>query len=101
MNKPTPLYRSPAFWTLAVVATCFVASPALAAGTADIQSFVDNIKSWLTGTIAKSVSVIAVAVCGYRFFTGRASAGPLIAVLAGIMLIFGASWVLDQVTGGS
>jgi type IV secretion system protein VirB2 len=46
------------------------------------------------------VAVIAVAVCGYRFFSGRASAGPLIAVIGGICLIFGASWVLQQITGG-
>ncbi|WP_267382232.1 MULTISPECIES: TrbC/VirB2 family protein [unclassified Sphingomonas] len=92
--------RSPAFWALAIVATLTLTSPAMAQGTTDIQGFVDNIKGWLTGSIAKSVAVIAVAVCGYRFFSGRASAGPLVAVIGGICLIFGASWVLTQITGG-
>ena len=91
--------RSPAFWALAIVAAMTLSSPAMAQST-DIQGFVDNIKSWLTGSVAKSVAVIAVAVCGYRFFSGRASAGPLVAVIGGICLIFGASWVLTQITGG-
>ncbi|WP_174291042.1 TrbC/VirB2 family protein [Sphingomonas bacterium] len=91
--------RSPAFWALAIVAATTLSSPAMAQST-DIQGFVDNIKSWLTGSVAKSVAVIAVAVCGYRFFSGRASAGPLVAVIGGICLIFGASWVLTQITGG-
>lgn len=71
------------------------------ASGASIQTFADNIKSFLTGAFAKTAAVIAVAVTGFRFFTGRASAGPLLAVLGGIFLIFGATWVLDQVTGGS
>ena len=93
-------FRSPTFWVVAIVAALTISSPAMAQGTTDIQGFVDNIKSWLTGSIAKSVAVIAVAVCGYRFFSGRASAGPLVAVIGGICLIFGASWVLTQITGG-
>ena len=92
--------RHAACWALVIVAAMTFSSPATAQGTTDIQGFVDNIKGWLTGNIAKSAAVIAVAVCGYRFFHGRASAGPLVAVIGGICLIFGSSWVLDQITGG-
>ena len=100
MNRIDPkALRRPAFWALAIAAALTVSTPAMAQST-DIQGFVDNIKGWLTGSIAKSVAVIAVAVCGYRFFSGRASAGPLVAVIGGICLIFGASWVLQQITGG-
>lgn len=99
-DVPRSTLRQPALWAIAAIAVLTIATPAMAAGTADIQSFVDNIKGWLTGSIAKSVAVIAVAVCGYRFFSGRASAGPLVAVIGGICLIFGASWVLEQITGG-
>lgn len=82
---------------VAVVASCLVAAPAYAQGTGDVQGFVDSIKEFVTGTFAKSVAVIAIAVTGYRFFTGRASAGPLVAVIGGCFLIFGASWLLDQI----
>lgn len=85
---------------IAIVATFLIAEPAFAQGTGNIQSFADSIKSFVTGTFAKSVAVIAIAVTGYRFFTGRASAGPLIAVVGGCFLIFGASWFLDQIVGG-
>ncbi|NIJ09360.1 type IV secretion system protein VirB2 [Sphingomonas vulcanisoli] len=84
---------------IALIIAVTSASPAIAAGTADIQSFVDSIKDWLTGDLAKSVAVIAIAVTGYRFFTGRASAGPLIAVVGGIFLIFGSAWLLSKITG--
>jgi type IV secretory pathway VirB2 component (pilin) len=91
----------PVWLAAMIVVALFGASPALAAGTSDIQSFVDSIKDWLTGDLAKSVAVIAIAVTGYRFFTGRASAGPLIAVVGGIFLIFGSAWLLSKITGGS
>lgn len=93
------ILRQPSFWALVALVTLTSAEPAFAQ-TANIQSFVDNIKGWLTGSLAKSVAVIAVAVCGYRFFSGRASAAPLVAVLAGIALIFGADYVLTTMTGG-
>ena len=98
MSKPT---RSGAAVRLAAVGLTilFAATPALAAGTSDIQTFVDSIKDWLTGDLAKSVAVIAIAVTGYRFFTGRASAGPLLAVIGGVFLIFGSSWLLGKITG--
>jgi len=99
MSGKKSILRQPSFWALVALVTLTSTEPAFAQ-TANIQSFVDNIKSWLTGPLAKSVAVIAVAVCGYRFFTGRASAGPLIAVLAGIALIFGADYVLTTMTGG-
>ena len=99
MSGKKSILRQPSFWALVALVALTSTEPAFAQ-TANIQSFVDNIKSWLTGPLAKSVAVIAVAVCGYRFFTGRASAGPLIAVLAGIALIFGADYVLTTMTGG-
>ena len=98
-EKRKNVLRQPAFWGLVALVALTSTEPAFAQ-TANIQSFADNIKTWLTGTLAKSVAVIAVAVCGYRFFSGRASAGPLVAVLGGIALIFGAEYVLTTMTGG-
>jgi type IV secretory pathway VirB2 component (pilin) len=87
-------------FVIAATACCLITHPAFAQGTGNIQSFADSIKEFVTGTFAKSVAIIAIAVTGYRFFTGRASAGPLIAVVGGCFLIFGASWFLDQIVGG-
>jgi type IV secretory pathway VirB2 component (pilin) len=99
-DRPTPPNTAGALWILALaIGLISLPSPLWAQGTSDIQGFVDNIKSWLTGSLAKSAAVIALAVCGYRFFTGRASAGPLIAVIGGICLIWGADWVVSQITG--
>ncbi len=104
MNNGTlkPLRHQPMFWVLVACATVLIADPALAqsSGTGSIQSFADNVKAFLTGTFAKTVAVIALAATGFRFFTGRASAEPLLAVIGGIFLIFGATWLLNQTTGG-
>lgn len=81
---------------IALVAFCLVATPAYAQGTGDVQSFVDSVKDFITGTFAKSVAVCAIAFTGYRFFTGRAGYGPLLSVIAGCFIIFGAKWLLDQ-----
>ncbi len=99
MSGKKSILRQPAFWAMVALVTLTATEPAHAQ-TANIQSFADNIKSWLTGALAKSIAVIALAVCGYRFFSGRASAGPLVAVLGGIALIFGADYILNTMTGG-
>jgi type IV secretion system protein VirB2 len=71
-----------------------LATPANAA--IDLQSAIDSIKDFITGTFAKSAAVIALAFQGYRFYTGRASAGGLIAVIGGCFLIFGADWIMTK-----
>lgn len=75
--------------------------PAYAQSADGITSMAENIKTWLTGTFAKTIAVIAVVIVGFMFFTGRASLGLLATVIIGIFIVFSAQWIVDTITGGA
>ena len=91
---------------IAIIATALLISmllsdPAHAQGADGITSMAENIKTWLTGTFAKTIAVIAVVIVGFMFFTGRASLGLLVTVIVGIFIVFSAQWIVDTITGGA
>lgn len=91
---------------LALFVTVFAVSllltdPAYAQAADGVTSMAENIKTWLTGTFAKTIAVIAVVIVGFMFFTGRASLGLLVTVIVGIFIVFSAQWIVDTITGGA
>ncbi len=76
-----------------------MAEPAYAQAADGITSMAQNILSWLTGTFAKTISVIAVVIVGFMFFTGRASLPLLVTVIVGIFIVFSAEWIVETITG--
>lgn len=85
----------------AVLVSLVLTDPAYAQAADGITSMADNIKTWLTGTFAKTIAVIAVVIVGFMFFTGRASLGLLVTVIVGIFIVFSAQWIVDTITGGA
>jgi type IV secretory pathway VirB2 component (pilin) len=86
---------------LALLMVFGLSDPAHAQGADGITSMAENIKTWLTGTFAKTIAVIAVVIVGFMFFTGRASLGLLVTVIVGIFIVFSAQWIVDTITGGA
>ncbi len=106
-SKPwlTPRRRSLAQY-LALILAVFAISmlltdPAYAQAADGVTSMAENIKTWLTGSFAKTIAVIAVVIVGFMFFTGRASLGLLVTVIVGIFIVFSAQWIVDTITGGA
>ncbi|NIJ15319.1 TrbC/VirB2 family protein [Sphingobium vermicomposti] len=95
------LLRIAAIVGLAVLLSLLLSDPAHAQGADGITSMAENIKTWLTGTFAKTIAVIAVVIVGFMFFTGRASLGLLVTVIVGIFIVFSAQWIVDTITGGA
>lgn len=86
---------------MALLVSMVLSDPAHAQGADGITSMAENIKTWLTGTFAKTIAVIAVVIVGFMFFTGRASLGLLVTVIVGIFIVFSAQWIVDTITGGA
>ena len=101
----TPRRRSlaqhAAFLLAALAVTLLLTDPAYAQAADGVTSMAENIKTWLTGTFAKTIAVIAVVIVGFMFFTGRASLGLLVTVIVGIFIVFSAQWIVDTITGGA
>lgn len=92
-------YLALAVTVLAV--SLLLTDPAYAQAADGVTSMAENIKTWLTGTFAKTIAVIAVVIVGFMFFTGRASLGLLVTVIVGIFIVFSAQWIVDTITGGA
>ena len=84
-----------------VAVSLLLTGPAYAQAADGVTSMAENIKTWLTGTFAKTIAVIAVVIVGFMFFTGRASLGLLVTVIVGIFIVFSAQWIVDTITGGA
>ena len=54
---------------------------------------------FLTGGFARSMAIIGLAVCGFMAMMGRLPWGAALAVIGGIILVFGAAALVDEISG--
>ena len=77
--------------TLSTIATALVLSPQYAyAQLEPVENVAKTVQSFLTGGFARTAAIIAVAVIGYRWFSGRMELGRALTICGGIVLILGA-----------
>jgi len=84
----------------------FAPMTASADGTADnaiagVTSIADTIIDFMTGPIATAAGAIAIAVVGYRWFSGRMEMGKAVATVAGIVLVIGSVQIVNFIRSGS
>ncbi|MDD9900378.1 MAG: TrbC/VirB2 family protein [Alphaproteobacteria bacterium] len=60
-------------------------------------SFLTALSNLLTSTWARIIGIIAVAVLGFMYMLGRVSMQVTIAVVVGIVMVFGAPAIVDSV----
>lgn len=83
--------------TLAVAALL----PATAhAQLAPVDTAAQTILDFMTGVFATTAGAIAIAVVGYRWFTGRMEMGRALTIVAGIVLVLGAVQVVAFISAG-
>jgi type IV secretion system protein VirB2 len=83
---------------MGMVALLVLPELAFAAGPGETTA--QNVLNWLTGTIARSIATIAVVAVGYGCLKGRIEFERGIAVIAGIVFIFGAATVVNMASAG-
>ena len=64
-----------------------------------VQGVADMFVDFLTGTFARSMAIIGLAVCGFMAMMGRLPWSAAIAVIGGIILVFGAAALVDEISG--
>lgn len=87
---------------LLILAAAFAASPAYAQATGggDLGGFIQNIIDLLNSSIIRGLAVIAVIVTGVAWMFGHLDLRRAGTVVVGIIVIFGASTIVDLITGG-
>lgn len=96
--------RQASSFALAAVVIALFAEPACAqsvgGGGGNITSFLQNLVNLITGTAGKLISVLAICIVGIGALMGALSLRAAGGVILGVMLIFSASWIVEQIVGG-
>ena len=91
------------FFPAALILTAFLMllAPDLAWAQAldPVQGVADMFVDFLTGTFARSMAIIGLAVCGFMAMMGRLPWSAALAVIGGIILVFGAAALVDEISG--
>lgn len=66
-----------------------------------VESIANTILGFMTGPLATAAGAIAIAVVGYRWFSGRMEMGKAVATVAGIVLVIGSVQIVNFIRGGA
>ena len=69
-------------------------------GGASPATMVNNICTFILGTFGQSIAVLAIIGIGFLWMFGRASLGIIAGIVGGIVIMFGASYLGQTLTGG-
>ena len=94
---PRHHWSFPAVFLLLLYAALWPSGLALAQDLAPLTTVAENIATALTGTFATAVATIGMAACGFLAMSGRMPWGAAIAVIGGIILIFGAATLVEEI----
>jgi type IV secretory pathway VirB2 component (pilin) len=68
---------------------------------ASLLTFFNNIANLITGQVGQAVAILAIAYYGYTMMFGGHDRRHGFACIMGIMFVFGAAWIVGQITGNS
>mgnify|MGYP000421582101 CR=1 FL=1 len=93
--------------TLAVLCSLFIISSSPDALAQDgggalfgsLTNFLNALQTLLTGTWARIVAIIAVVILGFGWMSGRISWPIAGSIIGGIILVFGATAIVDSISG--
>lgn len=88
--------------TIAMMATVFslaMSEPSFA--QAGVESVLQNIVTLLTGNVARLLAIIAVIIVGIAWMFGYLDLRKAAFVVLGIGIIFGATEIVNTISGGS
>ena len=92
-----PGWLTPAVALLLLYAALYPPALAWAQELTPIATIAENISDFIVGPFARSVAIIGLAACGFLAFAGRMPWSVAIAVIAGIVLVFGATTIVNEI----
>jgi type IV secretion system protein VirB2 len=95
----SPRAQRIALLAAALAATASPASAQVAGG--DLGGFIENIIDLLNSGVVRGLAVLAVIITGIVWMFGQIDLRRAGTVVVGIIVIFGASTIVDLITGGA
>jgi type IV secretory pathway VirB2 component (pilin) len=69
-------------------------------GGASPQTMINNVCTFILGPFGETIAVLGLIAIGFLFMFGRASLGVIAGIVGGIVIMFGASYLGQTLTGG-
>jgi type IV secretion system protein VirB2 len=90
---------------LAFAVSPFLLSPGIAlaqtvTGGANPQTMLNNVCTFILGPFGQTLAVLGIIGIGVLWMFGRASLGVIAGIIGGIVIMFGASYLGQTLTGG-
>jgi type IV secretion system protein VirB2 len=88
-----------------ILAAMMMSSPMMAyaqtvTGGASPQTMINNVCTFILGPFGETIAVLGIIGIGFLFMFGRASIGVIAGIIGGIVIMFGASYLGETLTGG-
>jgi len=91
-------YRLPSLVTVGLLMPALARAQVVSGGT-DPTTILNNIATFILGPFGEGLAVLAMIGIGFAFILGRASLGIVGSIVGGLVLIFGASYLVTQFVG--
>ena len=85
---------------LAVLENPVMAYAQTVTGGASPQTMINNVCTFILGPFGQTLAVLGIIAIGVLFMFGRASLGIIAGIIGGIVIMFGASYLGETLTGG-
>ena len=90
---------------VALTAAPVLIAPSLAlaqtvSGGASPQTMLNNVCTFILGPFGQTLAVLGIIAIGVLWMFGRASLGVIAGIIGGIVIMFGASYLGQTLTGG-
>ena len=87
-------------WALVVFGAPVLAHAQTVSGGESPQTMINNVCTFILGPFGETIAVLGMIGIGFLFMFGRASLGVIAGIVGGIVIMFGASYLGQTLTGG-
>lgn len=87
-------------WAFALCVVPAVAHAQTVSGGESPQTMINNVCTFILGPFGATIAVLGLIGIGFLFMFGRASLGVIAGIVGGIVIMYGASYLGQTLTGG-
>ena len=99
-HRPSLLAAERAAMILAISAFPALANSQTVTGGTSPQTMINNVCTFILGPFGATIAVLGLIGIGFLFMFGRASLGIIAGIVGGIVIMYGASYLGQTLTGG-
>jgi type IV secretion system protein VirB2 len=98
--RPSLLTAERVITALAIFALPAFAYGQMVTGGTSPQTMINNVCTFILGPFGATIAVLGLIGIGFLFMFGRASLGIIAGIVGGIVIMYGASYLGQTLTGG-